>query len=164
MSTPLPTTRELVLKYATTVAAGFAFWGTVWNLVYDRFLYRFIKICVGDVDPGNLSSLNTCKPISHVSWVLIVSCAVLGAGLAVGHAVERASRAGQSTRAAPGRPGPQVSPFAVNPPWPATSSAAGRPAEPPPARDRFAFFGDKRLVGLWTLCGVLVGIIQIFFR
>ena len=88
----------------------------------------------------------------------------VAAGLAVGYAAQRASRVGRSTRAAPRQPGPQVSPFAVNPPRPTTSSVAGPPAEPPPARDRFAFLGDKRLVGLWTLCGVLVGVIQIFFR
>jgi hypothetical protein len=161
MSTLLPTTRELVLKYAATVAVSFAFWGVLWNLLYNGFLYRFIKICVGDVDPGNLSSLNTCKPVSHVSWVLIVICAVVGAGLAVGYAVESASRTGQSPRPTASRPSTQASPFS---PTPTSSSVARPPVQPASQRDRFAFLGDKRLVGLWTLSGLVVAVIQLVLR
>ena len=169
MRTPQPKTAELVLKYAATVVVGIAFWGTLWNLLYGQFLSGMIKICVGEVDPGTdwSSWLDTCKPISHVSWVLIIICAVLGAGLAVGYAILAIPRTNQSARAATGWPGAQVSPFGLNPPKPTkltNPSVAGPPVQPPPKRDPFAFFGDPRLVGLWTLCGVVLTAIQIFFR
>ncbi|BDU00502.1 hypothetical protein IFM12276_35300 [Nocardia sputorum] len=34
----------------------------------------------------------------------------------------------------------------------------------PPQRDPFAFLGDARLVGLWTLFGLVRTVIQTFFH
>ncbi|WP_433654492.1 hypothetical protein ACQPW1_27590 [Nocardia sp. CA-128927] len=164
MSTPKSKTAEQVLKYAATIAASVAFWGTLWNLLYDRFLYHLIKICAGDIDPGSLSSLNDCKPVSHVSWVLIIVCAVVGAGLAAGYVVVALLPTSRPDSATTARPSSQSSPFEPNPLRPANPPVAGYAPQPSPPRHPFAFLGDARLVGLWTLCGLVLTVIQTFFR